>query len=42
MEAEMVRWYLHLKLEEKMHWSYLLLSENLRQAQQAGRLKWTA
>lgn len=33
MEAEMI--------EEKMHWSYLLLSENPRQAQ-ADRLKWTA
>lgn len=37
----MMRWHLHLKLEEKMHWSYLLLSENPRQAQ-ADRLKWTA
>lgn len=33
MEAEMVRWHLYLKLEEKMHWSYLLLSENPRQAE---------
>lgn len=41
MEAEMMRWHLHLKREEKMHWSYLLLSENPRQAQ-ADRLKWTA
>lgn len=42
MEAEMVRQHLHLKLEQKVNWSYLFFSENLRQAQQADRLKWTA
>lgn len=33
MKAEMVRWRLHLQLEQKVHWPYLLFSEDLRQDQ---------
>lgn len=39
MKAEMARWPLHMQLEQKVHWSYLLFSEDLRQAQPP--LKWS-